>query len=320
MSAYERAEQAVSPIAEDVLSGLTKNPKSLPPKLFYDAEGSQLFELITELPEYYLTRTEAKILNQFAGEMVEAAGHDITLVELGAGTATKTRIVIREVLKRQRRAKFYPIDVSRSALEDAAHRLNGDFPGLELHPVVADYCEGLDGVANNAGRKLVLYLGSSIGNFEPLQAGAVLHSVRNSLRPGDALLLGTDLVKSESVLVPAYDDAQGVTARFNKNMLARINRELGGDFDLAAFRHVAIWNPKCSRIEIYLESTREQTVHISDLGLKVHFSAGERMHTENSYKFAPRMVRSVLNVGGFELERSWMDRRGWFAVHLARAL
>lgn len=319
MSAYERAEHAISPIAEDVLSGLTRTPKSLPPKLFYDAEGSQLFELITELPEYYLTRTEAGILGQFASEMLEAAGDDITLVELGAGSATKTRIVIRELLKRQRRVKFYPIDVSRSALEDAAHGLNGDFPGLELHPMVADYCEGLDGIASSAGRKLVLYLGSSIGNFEPMQAGAVLHSVRSSLRPGDALLLGTDLVKSESVLIPAYDDAQGVTARFNKNMLARINRELGGGFDLSAFKHVAIWSPKCSRIEIYVESMREQTVHISDLGLKVHFSAGERMHTENSYKFTPYMVRSVLSMGGFDLERSWTDRREWFALHLARA-
>jgi L-histidine Nalpha-methyltransferase len=319
MSAYERAEHVVSPIAEDVLAGLTRTPKSLPPKLFYDAAGSELFELITELPEYYLTRTEAGILKQFAGEMLEAAGDDITLVELGAGTATKTRTVIRELLKRQRRVKFYPIDVSRSALEDAARSLNGDFPGLELHPVVADYCEGLDGIANNAGRKLVLYLGSSIGNFEPMQAGAVLHSVRSSLREGDALLLGTDLVKSESVLVPAYDDAQGVTARFNKNMLARINRELGGDFDVNAFRHVAIWNPKCSRIEIYLESACERTVTIDALGLRVHFDSGERMHTENSYKFTPHMVRSILNMGGFELEQSWTDRREWFALHMARA-
>jgi L-histidine N-alpha-methyltransferase len=319
MSAYERAERAVSPIAEDVLSGLTRTPKALPPKLFYDAEGSQLFESITELPEYYLTRTEASILDQFAGEMVEAPGTEITLVELGAGTATKTRIVIRELLKRQRRVKFYPIDVSNSALEDAARSLNGDFPGLEVHPVVADYSEGLDGIANSAGRKLVLYLGSSIGNFEPMQGGAVLHSVRNSLRAGDTLLLGTDLVKSEKVLIPAYDDAQGVTACFNKNMLARINRELGGDFDLAAFRHVAIWNPKCSRIEIYLESLREQTVTVDALGLRVHFRRGERMHTENSYKFTSHMVHSILNMGGFELERSWTDRRDWFALHLARA-
>ena len=238
ISAYERAEHAVSPIAEDVLPGLTRTPKSLPPKLFYDAAGSELFELITELPEYYLTRTEARILEEFEEEMLAGRGR-YHAGGVGRG-GTKTRTVIRELLKRQRRVKFYPIDVSRSALEDAARSLNGDFPGLELHPVVADYCEGLDGIANNAGRKLVLYLGSeAIGNFELMQAGAVLHSVRNSLREGDALLLGTDLVKSESVLVPAYDDAQGVTARFNKNMLARINRELGGDFDLNAFRHVA---------------------------------------------------------------------------------
>lgn len=319
MNAFERAGQIASPIADDVFTGLTKAPKSLPPKLFYDAEGSQLFERITELPEYYLTRTEAGILEQFAGEMIEAAGPDLTLVELGAGSATKTRILIRELLRLQRRVKFYPIDVSRSALEEAAEGLNGDFPGLEVYPVVGDYCEGLDGIANASGKKLVLYLGSSIGNFEPMQAGAVLHEVRKSLRSGDALLLGTDLVKSESVLVPAYDDAQGVTERFNKNMLARINRELDADFDLDAFTHLAIWNPRCSRMEIYLESRRDQVVSIGALKMRVRFAKRERIHTENSYKFTQHMVNSVLNMGGFELERSWKDRREWFALHLAKA-
>ncbi|HLH06959.1 MAG TPA: L-histidine N(alpha)-methyltransferase [Terriglobales bacterium] len=318
MSAYERAERAVSPIAEVVLAGLMQRRKSLPPKLFYDAEGSQLFERITELPEYYLTRTEARILERYAGQMVEAAGDGLTLVELGAGTATKTRIVIRELLSRQSRVTFYPIDVSHTALEDAVRNLNGDYAGLEVRPVVADYCEGLDGIANTSGEKLVLYLGSSIGNFEPMRAGAVLHSVRGSLRKGEALLLGTDLVKSERVLVPAYDDAQGVTERFNKNVLARINRELGGHFDLKQFKHVAEWNPKCSRMEIYLESLREQTVSVDSLAMRVHFEQGERIHTENSYKFNEHMVRSILSMGGFELERTWTDRRNWFAVHLAR--
>src|SRR4051812_20773819 len=231
-----------SPIADEVFTGLTSKPKSLPPKLFYDATGSELFEQITELPEYYLTRTERSILESKADEIIRAAGSDISFIELGAGTATKTRLLLAAALKRQRTVTYYPIDVSPSALEEAKRNLNGDFPGLKVKPIVADYSRGLAELKTVRGRKLLLYLGSSIGNFEPMQAGAMLRSMKSGLSRGDALLLGTDLVKPEHLLVPAYDDAQGVTASFNRNILAHINRELDADFDLDTFKHLAVWN------------------------------------------------------------------------------
>ncbi|HET9698050.1 MAG TPA: L-histidine N(alpha)-methyltransferase, partial [Terriglobales bacterium] len=186
-----------SPIAAEVYEGLMKKPKQLSPKLFYDARGSELFEQITELPEYYLTRTERSILLENADDIIAAAGKDLSLIELGAGTATKTRILIEAALKRQPRLCFYPIDVSRSALDEAVHSLNGDFRGLRVNPVVADYSQGLGRLTKTPGRKLLLYLGSSIGNFEPMQAGAMLRMMRSTLNKGDALLLGTDMVKPE---------------------------------------------------------------------------------------------------------------------------
>ena len=307
-----------SPIAAEVYEGLLKKPKSLPPKLFYDAAGSELFERITELPEYYLTRTERSILAAHAGEMVAAAGPDLSLIELGAGSASKTRLLIRAALDRQPYLDFYPIDVSCSALDAAVASLNGDFPGLSVVPVVNDYSRGLGQLSELSGRKLLLYLGSSIGNFEPMQAGAMLRMMRSSLDPGDALLLGADMVKPAEILEPAYDDAQGVTAAFNKNMLAHINRELDADFNLDHFDHVAFWNPNCSRMEIHLESTRPQVVHLRQLDMRVHLSKGERIHTENSYKFTQPIVDAILDMAGFVREQTWMDERAWFALHLAR--
>jgi dimethylhistidine N-methyltransferase len=307
-----------SPIAGEAYEGLMKKPKALPPKLFYDAVGSELFERITELPEYYLTRTERSILAKHAGEMIAAAGQDVSLIELGAGTASKTRLLIRAALERQPRVSFYPIDVSRSALDAAMADLNGDFPGLSIVPVVNDYSHGLGQLSKLPGRKLLLYLGSSIGNFEPMQAGAMLRLMRASLSPGDALLLGTDMVKSADILVPAYNDSQGVTAAFNKNMLAHINRELAADFDLDRFEHVAFWNPECSRMEIHLESTRPQMVYLRQLDLRIHLNKGERIHTENSYKFTPTIVDAILDMAGFVREQTWMDDKGWFALNLAR--
>ena len=322
-----------SPIASEVYDGLTRRPKSLPPKLFYDATGSELFEQITELPEYYLTRTERAILAQHAADMSAAAADsdgrvraaalgcanpDLSLIELGAGTASKTRLLIRAALDHQSRLSFYPIDVSRSALDEALANLNGDFPGLRVVPVVDDYSRGLGQLTKLPGRKLLLYLGSSIGNFEPMQAGAMLRMMRSSLNPGDALLLGTDLVKPANILIPAYNDAQGVTAAFNKNMLAHINRELDADFNLDHFLHVGLWNPECSRIEIYLESTRPQVVNLRHLNTRIHLNKGERIHTENSYKFTRTIVNAILNMAGFVPEQTWTDEKGWFALHLAR--
>ena len=307
-----------SPIAADVYEGLTSKPKWLSPKLFYDAEGSALFEQITELPEYYLTRTERSILLEHAREIVAAAGSDLSLIELGAGTASKTRILIGAALEKQKKLSFYPIDVSRSALEEAVASLNGDFRGLQVSPVVADYSRGLGQLAKMPGHKLLLYLGSSIGNFEPMRAGRMLHMMRASLKPGDALLLGTDMVKPPEILLPAYDDALGVTAEFNRNILRHINRELDADFDPATFKHLAQWNAAFSRMEMHLVSTRPQVINIRALQMRVNFVKGERIHTENSYKFTQTVVDSILNLAGFTRESTWTDPQGWFALHLAR--
>jgi L-histidine N-alpha-methyltransferase len=304
--------------ALDVREGLTASPKHLPAKLFYDEVGSQLFEQITELPEYYLTRTERSILERYAVDILQQAGSSLTLVELGAGTATKTCILIEELVQRQNRTLFYPIDVSASALDEAVRNMSRQFPTLRVNPIVADYTGGVPALSRISGRKLVLYIGSSIGNFEPPQAIRVLRRIRQTLRPGDALLLGADFAKSSKILVPAYDDAQGVTAAFNKNILARLNRELEADFDLDAFRHVALWNRRCSRMEIYLESMTDQSVFVPAIDLDVKFKAGERLHTENSYKYTDAMIESILHESGFTLEHTWCDRKKWFGVHLAR--
>ena len=309
------ADGAVAMAARD---GLSASPKRLPSWLFYDEVGSTLFEHITELPEYYLTRTERSIFEAHAGEILQAAGAALTLVELGAGTASKTSILIEELLLRQPRALFYPIDVSPSALQEAVGRLGRQFPQLRVNPIVADYTGGVEALSRISGRKLVLYIGSSIGNFDPDESVRMLRRIRRSLRPGDALLLGTDMAKSTKILLPAYDDAQGVTAAFNKNILVRLNRELEADFQLNAFRHVAVRNKRCSRMEMYLESVGLQRVFLSAIDLDVTFTAGERIHTENSYKYTNEMVATILRESGFRLEQTWQDRQMWFGVHLAR--
>ncbi len=305
-------------ISADVYAGLTATPKTLPPKLFYDARGSELFEQITALPEYYLTSTERRIFEQYAAEMVTAAGEDLRVVELGAGSAAKTVILLRELARQQGTASFYPVDVSSAALEEADERLRRLVPQIELHPVVADYTLGLPFLHALRGRKLILYIGSSIGNFEPMEAAAVLARIRQSMSRGDALLLGTDMRKSPELLVPAYDDRAGVTAEFNKNILHRINRELRADFDVDRFAHRAIWNSAESRIEMHLESLREQSVHLRDLDLTIPFHRGETIHTENSYKFTPERIASIADNAGLFVERTWSDERNWFTVHLLR--
>jgi L-histidine N-alpha-methyltransferase len=306
-----------TPLAEEVLSGLSGRPKTLPPKLFYDSEGSRLFEQITELPEYYLTRTERAIFQEYASEIVAQAGSNLTLIELGAGSASKTRLLVEALARRQLRVGFYPVDVSVSALKEAVSTLNGHLRNLRVHPIVADYSRHMP-LLSVPGRKLVLFIGSTIGNFEPEEAVQFLIRVRGSLRPGDALLLGFDMRKSADLLHAAYNDAQGITAQFNKNVLARINRELGGQFDLEAFQHVAFWNPQMSRIEMHLESRFEQKVWIRDLGMVFAFAAGERIHTENSYKFTHASIANLLRQGGFHVEKSWTDARKWFSAVLAR--
>lgn len=310
--------KAYSSLAEEVLAGLNARPKTLPPKLFYDERGSHLFEQITELPEYYLTRTERAIFEKYATSIVSQAGSNLTLIELGAGSASKTRLLVEALSRRQLRVGFYPVDVSSSALKQAVSTLNGHIRNLQVHPIVSDYSRHMP-MLDLPGRKLVLFIGSTIGNFETEEAVEFLSRIRASLRIGDALLLGFDMVKEAGRLHAAYNDAQGITAEFNKNVLRRINCELGGQFDLARFAHVAFWNARMSRIEMHLESRCAQKVWIRDLGAFFNFFAGERIHTENSYKFTPASIAVMLRRCGFRLEKTWMDSNRWFSTVLARA-
>lgn len=303
---------------DEVVLGLTSRPKTLPCKLFYDDRGSQLFEEITRLPEYYPTRTEFGILQDCAKEIVSAAGTPLSIVELGAGTATKTGALLRAFARRQLRVKYYPVDISAGALADANDRIKGECPDITVLPVVVDFSDGFHFLREIPGRKLVLYLGSSIGNFEWIDATAMLRKVREQLSAGDALLLGTDMVKPAEILVPAYDDSQGVTAQFNKNILVRLNRELDANFDVDSFRHIAEWSPERSRMEIFLETTRPQKVTLRNARLTVQFRTGERIHTENSHKYTLEMIERVLCVSGFKLEKTWFDRQQWFGLNLAR--
>ena len=318
MRAISSEFQRSPSIATEVRVGLSAQPKTLPPKLFYDAAGSELFEQITRLPEYYLTRIETCILQAQAAAMVRAAGLPASVIELGAGTATKTRLILEALLTEREPVRFFPVDVSETALDVASENLR-PLSAVKVHPIVADYTSSMGFVGSVPGPRLILYLGSSIGNFEPMQASRLLASLRSRLSPGDTLLLGTDLVKSESVLLPAYDDAAGVTAAFNRNVLVRINRELGADFDLESFAHVARWNADASRIEMHLESVRAQVVTIPALRMRVSFQRGETIHTENSYKFTAGMVDSILQNGGFTRDCTWTDPCRWFALHLAKA-
>jgi len=298
--------------------GLSARPKELPAKLFYDAAGSNLFEEITRTAEYYPTRTERAILEEHASEIAEAAGQNLSLVELGAGSAYKTRVLISAILRRQMRLEFHPVDVSPAALKEALASLNGDFRNLKVSPIVADYCDQLPRLTSLPGRKLVLFIGSTIGNFEPQEAVRFLQRVRRSLQPGDAILVGFDMVKDAKVLHAAYNDAAGITAQFNKNVLARINRELNADFDLAEFHHVAFWNRRAFRIEMHLESRVDQSVRVRDLNTTFHFDFGERIHTENSYKFTNASIKKMIRLSGFRFEQSWTDSNRWFSVVLAR--
>ena len=310
-----------SAAAVEVLQGLTASPKTLSPWLFYDERGSALFERITELPEYYLTRTERAILAEYAGDIVREAadGRTLTVIELGAGTASKTGLVLRAAAERQGTVDYYAIDVSPSALAEAERHLGSSVEGVRVHTRVGDYTDGL-GRIDADGRKLVLYIGSSVGNFEPRAAAELLGSVRAQLAPGDRLLLGVDLVKDAATLLAAYDDADGVTAEFNRNVLARLNRELGADFALDAWGHQALWNVGESRIEMHLRSERAQTAAIPAIDLLVRFAEGETIHTENSYKYTADGVWALLAEAGFALRHEWTDARRWFGVYLAEAV
>lgn len=296
----------------DVLHGLTHTPKTLPPKWFYDAHGSELFDQITELPEYYPTRAEREILIARAPEIAATTGAR-TLVELGSGSSEKTRHLLNALPGLH---TYVPVDVSESALTQAGQALIAEHPGLGVHALIADFTGGL-ALPGTPGPRLVAFLGGTIGNLLPAERETFLASVRALLSPGDTLLLGTDLVKDESVLVAAYDDAAGVTAEFNKNVLHVVNRELGADFDPDAFAHVALWDAEHEWIEMRLRSLTEQTVKIPALDLAVEFADGEELRTEISAKFREEGVRRELAAAGLDLAHWWTDREGRFALSLS---
>jgi len=313
-------------VAAVVRDGLTSRPKRLPAWLFYDQAGSQLFDAITTLHEYYLTRTERGIFLRASEEILERAcnGRRLRIAELGAGSAEKTRLLLRTAVNRQGTVLYEPVDVSASALDVAKRRIEREIPGVSVAPRVMDYTDGDDrkfhlGSMDKDESRLVLYIGSSIGNFEPHQAARLLRRVRAGLEIGDTMLLGVDLAKDEATLVAAYDDAAGVTAAFNKNVLVRLNRELDAEFDAEAFAHRAVWNKAASRMEMHLVSRIAHSVHIAALDLTVEFAAGESIHTENSYKYQPGQVEALLAETGFRAEATWTDPKGWFAVCLGRA-
>ncbi|KNB53772.1 L-histidine N(alpha)-methyltransferase [Streptomyces caatingaensis] len=297
----------------DVAEGLTGSPKALPPKWFYDARGSRLFDEITRLPEYYPTRAEREILLGEAGSVARATGAR-TLVELGSGSADKTRHLIRAL---DRLDTYVPVDVSESALAGAAATLLAEHPRLTVHALVADFQDGLV-LPDTPGPRLVAFLGGTVGNLLPAERAGFLAGLRARLAPGDALLLGTDLVKDERVLVTAYDDAAGVTAAFNKNVLLVVDRELGADFDPDDFDHVALWDAEQEWIEMRLRARRAVTVKVRALDLEVSFEKGEELRTEISAKFRREGVRRELAAAGLELSRWWTDAAGRFALSLSR--
>ncbi len=305
-------------LADDVLDGLTRPFKELPPKHFYDARGAQLFDRICELPEYYPTRAERAILEATATELAILTGA-AELVELGSGTAAKTRVLLDALHAAGTLERYIPVDVTESMVRDCADELTNEYPGLRVHGVIGDFERHLDRVPPAVGPRIVAFLGGTIGNFPPGSRRRVLREVSRLLGPGDYLLMGTDLVKDPQVLEAAYDDAEGVTAEFNRNVLRVLNRELGADFDPDAFDHVALFDPKHEWIEMRLRAQREHTTLVRDLDLPVHFAAGEEMRTEISAKFTAERIEGDLSAAGLELVRWFTDPDELFALTLSRA-
>ena len=315
LSNHLAEDSAYHALRRDVLEGMLKTPKSLPPKWFYDSVGSDLFDQITRLPEYYPTRAEAEILRARAAQVASATGAD-TLVELGSGTSEKTRMLLDALQKRGSLRKFVPFDVDAGMLAAAGAVIQREYPNVEIAAVCGDFEEHLAEIPRG-GQRLFVFLGSTIGNLTPGPRAQFLASLASVLRPGDSLLLGTDLVKDVSRLVRAYDDAAGVTARFNRNVLAVINRELDADFDVDAFTHVARWNAAEERIEMWLRAEDPQRVRVAALDLIVEFAAGEEMLTEVSCKFHAKAVATELAAAGLRRTQWWTDDAGDFGLALA---
>jgi len=316
--------------AHDVLVGLTSTPKILLPKYFYDELGSRLFEAICCLPEYYVTRAESEIVTEHIDEVIDEIAipeqASVRLIELGSGSAEKTQPLIKSLLLRNTDLHYLPIDISVSSLERSSKDLLLAYPGLRITGYAADYSSALGALRHTSAqdqqgnvRTVVLFFGSSIGNLDPTESRTLLREVRAVLHPGDVLLLGADLKKSLKTLIPAYDDALGVTAAFNLNLLVRINRELDGNFDLDNFEHRAIYNEEHGRIEMHLFSRKAQTVQLREIKVEVSFESGESIHTENSYKFNVEELRELASATGFSHKRVWFDRNQLFSFNMFAA-
>ncbi len=306
-----KTDRLLSEFAEAVLDGLSEEPKRIPCRFLYDARGSELFEKITELEEYYPTRTEIKLLEQYAHEIAAIAGPGIALIEFGSGSSRKTRLLIDAL---ENLAAYVPIDISDAALSDAEERLNGRYPRLAVLPVHADFNQPMD-LPDQIARapRLGFFPGSTIGNFSKNEACSFLIQAGKLLGSGSGLVIGADLKKDPSILVPAYDDAKGVTAEFNLNLLARINRELDGTFDLSTFAHKPFYNEEAGRIETYLESLEDQTISILDE--EFVFNKGERIHTENSHKYSVEEFHELAVTAGWTPKHTWVDEDNLFSVH-----
>jgi len=306
--------------SQDIRAGLSAQPKHLFPKYLYDELGSRLFAAICEVNEYYLTRAEDEILKLHAKEIVGCVPNCQTLIDLGSGSAEKTRRLIEAFIRERQELLFIPVDISVSALSESSRALLGSYPNLRIQAYAADYFQALDALSNLGGRPvLVLFLGSNIGNFEPDEARNFLHAIRRVLRPQDVLLLGADLKKDRQTLEAAYNDALGITRAFIVNELERINRELDANFDLWAFGLRSFYNETRERVELYLESLRAQSVDIRALSLKIELAPGERIHVENAYKYDAEALRSLGRETGFEFERTWLDQAERFSSNLFRA-
>lgn len=313
----EAPKEAKNGFADDVRAGLSARPRFLAAKYHYDELGSALFDAITALPEYYLTRAETEILRDWGWEMVRALGNPIDFLELGSGSAIKTRLLIEEALRVQGSLRYMPIDISPEALRASANALVAAYPTIKVSAYAADYFTLLrNGALRHENRVLAMLMGSNIGNYEPGMALQLLTLLGGALQPGDGLLLGADLKKEIKTLELAYDDPTGVTAAFNLNLLGRINRELGGDFDVRAFKHVARYDEVRGSVDSHLVARSPQNVSISALGQTFEFGEGDGIHTESSYKFTLDELRAIAEKTGFTLTRSWTDRAKRFAVNL----
>jgi L-histidine N-alpha-methyltransferase len=310
------ADQLAKALQEEAAAGLTATPKQLAPTWFYDDRGCELFEQITDLPEYYPTRTERAIIDARADEIAVVSGAT-TLVELGSGTSAKTRLLLDAFERAGSLQRFVPFDVAEGTLRAASRALSAEYPDVHVHAVVGDFRQHLDALPR-AGRRLVAFLGGTIGNFRPSERAELLSTLARTLSPGESFLVGTDLVKDPARLVAAYDDASGVTAEFNRNVLRVLNTALGADFDVDGFEHVARYNEDEEWIEMWLRSRRRQRAHIDTLGLEVDFEEGEGMLTEVSAKFRPTTVRAELEAAGLSPVATWTDPAGDFALTLAR--